>query len=150
MLDLPEPYAKESEAWRVPLSKVAQGRSGALQDEAKAARALLYDYHRGIWTALDPAEVRRLLLLTAAGADAAEVQSTLTGGPRTKLVHRAAGAGMALWFHDREHASARGQYGPDDPHWTETAESRREYTRQEWAARPVEPHCQPTEVRSLP
>lgn len=132
MVDLPEPYADEAAAWTVPPSARAPG--GQRWTEAKQAAERLYT--RDEYDALDPEERRNLLLLHAAGADTVELQSKLTSAYRSRLVNRAAGAGLMLWLHDREHTSARGRFGPDDPRWTAIPESRRAYVRQEWAARP--------------
>lgn len=135
MSDLPAPYADEAAAWTVapPGSRVC----GARQAEARSARATL-DQHILNGKQLVPEEERRLWLIVAAASDTAELSSTAIGRYRTRLANRAFGDAMLLQYHDRDHASSRGPYSVEDPRWTEDAQSRREYVRQEWAARPAE------------
>jgi hypothetical protein len=135
MIDLPHPYIDEPSAWRMPSSARVRRGLGEYQAEAKSTRSCLY---QDLNERLAPESRRSMLLIVAAASDAAELPSILTGGHRTRLVHHAAGDGLMLWRHDRRHGSARGRYGPDDAHWTTSPQSRREYVRQEWAARPAE------------
>jgi hypothetical protein len=146
VVDLPQPYADEPSAWSMPLSARTRLGLGEYRAEANTARARLC---QDLNERLAPDWRRSLLLIVAAASDTAELLSTLTGGHRTRLVHHAASDGLMLWHHDRRHGSARGQYGPDDPRWTTTTHSRREYIRQEWAARPAHDATDPDPNRPV-
>lgn len=138
---LPAPYDRDPATWR-PTSatserKIAPGRR---MMEGNAADKTLRARDTGGasgWDGFAPDELHRLLVLAAAAADAAALQSTHAPRHVSTLGTRAHLIASCLLDHDQDHGTGRGPIPAGDPQWITRPGDKhtpRAYLRQELAA----------------